>query len=330
MPSIQSSRVKEQSKEMARNEEIELQLQRDYLRAKNEIKILVLSAAGYDPSKLLRQMKFLHSEGYSARERDAYKEIIFSNIVASMRAVLEAMPQLDLALSPINDAHRAIVLSLPAQIEADTLPRDIADSVRGLWRDPGVKEAVRRSEQFHLNDSALYYFNSIDRIAAVNYVPTDQDIIRSRVKTTGLTEMTFRVGELTYKMLYLGGQRSERRKWLHCFENVNAVLFCASLSDYDQMLYEDESVNYLQEAFTLFDSICNSRWFCQRRSVHPCSRISICLQENLRTLAYPWCLPSSALTPSPQPFIWLTFFFQSDYFPDYTGRADYDTACDYC
>jgi hypothetical protein len=43
------------------NEEIELQLKRDYLRAKNEIKILVLSAAGYDPSKLLRQMKFLHS-----------------------------------------------------------------------------------------------------------------------------------------------------------------------------------------------------------------------------------------------------------------------------
>jgi guanine nucleotide-binding protein subunit alpha len=69
------------------NEEIELQLKRDYLRAKNEIKILVLSAAGYDPSKLLRQMKLLHSEGYSARERDAYKEVIFSNIVASMRCV---------------------------------------------------------------------------------------------------------------------------------------------------------------------------------------------------------------------------------------------------
>jgi guanine nucleotide-binding protein subunit alpha len=69
------------------NEEIELQLKRDYLRAKNEIKILVLSAAGYDPSKLLRQMKLSHSGGYSAQERDAYKEIIFSNIVASMRCV---------------------------------------------------------------------------------------------------------------------------------------------------------------------------------------------------------------------------------------------------
>jgi guanine nucleotide-binding protein subunit alpha len=43
-------------------------------------------------------------------------------------------------------------------------------------------------------------------------------------------------------MLDMGGQRSERRKWLHCFETVNAILFCASLSDYDQMLYEDESV----------------------------------------------------------------------------------------
>jgi guanine nucleotide-binding protein subunit alpha len=68
------------------NEEIELQLKRDDLGAKNEVKILVLSAAGYDHSKLLRQMK-LFLGGYSARERDAYKEVIFSNVVASMRCV---------------------------------------------------------------------------------------------------------------------------------------------------------------------------------------------------------------------------------------------------
>ena len=105
------------------------------------------------------------------------------------------------------------------------------------------------------------YFNSIDRMANPGYLPTDQDILRSRVKTTGITETTFRVGELTYRLFDVGGQRSERKKWIHCFENVTALVFLVALSEYDQMLYEDESVNRMQEALTLFDSICNSRWF---------------------------------------------------------------------
>ena len=79
-------------------------------------------------------------------------------------------------------------------------------------------------------------------MADPQYLPTDQDILRSRVKTTGITETTFKVGELTYKLFDVGGQRSERKKWIHCFENVTALVFLVSLSEYDQMLYEDESV----------------------------------------------------------------------------------------
>ena len=79
-------------------------------------------------------------------------------------------------------------------------------------------------------------------MADPNYLPNDQDILRSRVKTTGITETMFRVGELTYRLFDVGGQRSERKKWIHCFENVTALVFLVSLSEYDQMLYEDESV----------------------------------------------------------------------------------------
>lgn len=164
------------------------------------------------------------------------------NPEASSSAILEAMPQLDISLSPQNDARRAVILALPGQIEGDVLPRDVADAIRGLWRDSGVKEAVRRSREFQLNDSAVYYFNAIDRMCGPGYLPTDQDILRSRVKTTGITETTFKVGELTYKLFDVGGQRSERKKWIHCFENVTALVFLVSLSEYDQMLYEDESV----------------------------------------------------------------------------------------
>ena len=210
--------------------------------AKNEIKMLLLGAGESGKSTVLKQMKLIHHGGYNEQERDSYKEIIYSNTIQSMRAILDALPLLELQLAPQNDARRSVILSLPGQIEADVLPNDVADAIRALWRDPAVKEAVRRSREFQLNDSAVYYFNAIDRMANPGYMPTDQDILRSRVKTTGITETTFKVGELTYKLFDVGGQRSERKKWIHCFENVTALVFLVSLSEYDQMLYEDESV----------------------------------------------------------------------------------------
>jgi len=62
-------------------------------------------------------------------------------------------------------------------------------------------------------------------------------------------------------MFDVGGQRNERKKWIHCFQGVTAVIFCVALSEYDQTLYEDESQNRMTESLLLFDEICNSRWF---------------------------------------------------------------------
>ena len=41
-------------------------------------------------------------------------------------------------------------------------------------------------------------------------------------------------------MFDVGGQRSERKKWIHCFEGVTAIIFCVALSAYDLVLAEDE------------------------------------------------------------------------------------------
>ncbi|KAG9082446.1 guanine nucleotide-binding protein subunit alpha, partial [Ceratobasidium sp. 392] len=288
----------------ARNDEIESQLKKDRLNAKNEIKMLLLGAGESGKSTVLKQMKLIHHGGYNNQERESYKEIIFSNTLQSMRAILEAMPALDISLQPQNDARRAIIMALPGQMENDSLPHDVSDALFSLWQDPGVREAVRRSREFQLNDSATYYFNSLERMSSPTYLPTDQDILRSRVKTTGITETNFRVGELTYKLFDVGGQRSERKKWIHCFENVTALVFLVSLSEYDQMLYEDESVNRMQEALTLFDSICNSRWFVKTSIILFLNKIDLFAEK----------LPHSPM---------------GDYFPDYQGGDNYDAACDY-
>ena len=64
-----------------------------------------------------------------------------------------------------------------------------------------------------------------------------------------------------FRIFDVGGQRNERRKWIHAFDNVNAVVFVAAMSEYDQVLFEDETQNRMEEALQLFDQIINSKWF---------------------------------------------------------------------
>jgi guanine nucleotide-binding protein subunit alpha len=206
--------------------------------------------------------------------------------------------------NPSNEDHAEVVLNQPNQIEADQLPHNITVAVKALWQDSGVQEAFSRSREYQLNDSASYYFEAIDRIGDPEFMPTDQDVLRSRVKTTGITETTFHIGELIYRLLDVGGQRSERKKWIHCFENVTAIVFLVAISEYDQVLVEDETVNRMQEALTLFDSICNSRWFVQTSMILFLNKMDLFRDK----------LPRSPM---------------KDYFPDYEGGANFDAGCEY-
>jgi len=85
-----------------------------------------------------------------------------------------------------------------------------------------------------------HILSSANRIAAADYMPTSDDILCARSRTTGIHEIMFIVDHMHFRMMDVGGQRSERRKWVRCFEGVTAILFVVGLSCYDQYLFEDE------------------------------------------------------------------------------------------
>ena len=101
----------------------------------------------------------------------------------------------------------------------------------------------------------------MDKILDPSYTPNEQDVLQSRVQTTGIVETTFTSGNITYQLFDVGGQRSERRKWLHCFDDVKAVLFVAALSGYDMTLTEDGTTNRMEESLNLFQAICVNKFF---------------------------------------------------------------------
>ncbi|XP_026467537.1 guanine nucleotide-binding protein G(q) subunit alpha-like [Ctenocephalides felis] len=106
-----------------------------------------------------------------------------------------------------------------------------------------------------------HYLSDLARIEDPNYLPTEQDILRARAPTTGIIEYPFDLDSIVFRMVDVGGQRSERRKWIHCFENVTSIIFLVALSEYDQILFESENENRMEESKALFKTIITYPWF---------------------------------------------------------------------
>ncbi|XP_026222913.1 guanine nucleotide-binding protein G(t) subunit alpha-2 isoform X1 [Anabas testudineus] len=194
--------------------------------------------------------------------------------------------------------------NLSDSIEEGTMPAELADVIQKLWKDSGVQAAFERAAEYQLNDSAGYYLNEMDRICKPDYLPTEQDVLRSRVKTTGIIEEQFACKELHFRMFDVGGQRSERKKWIHCFEGVTCIIFCGALSAYDMVLVEDDEVNRMHESLHLFNSICNHRFFALTSIVLFLNKKDL-FEEKIKKVHLSIC------------------------FPDYDGPNTYDDASNY-
>ncbi|XP_013790409.2 guanine nucleotide-binding protein G(i) subunit alpha-like [Limulus polyphemus] len=226
-----------------RSKKIDKGLRAEEERQAKEVKLLLLGAGESGKSTIVKQMKIIHEMGYTEEECLQYKPVVHSNTIQSLVAIIRAMGQLGI---DFGDASRAgdtqQFLTMANATHEGELTQDLSVVMKKLWQDSGVQMCYTRSREYQLNDSASYYLNSLDRICDPNYIPTQQDVLRTRVKTTGIVETQFSFKGLHFKMFDVGGQRSERKKWIHCFEGVTAIIFCVSLSEYDQVLAEDEEM----------------------------------------------------------------------------------------
>ncbi|XP_046990505.1 guanine nucleotide-binding protein G(o) subunit alpha-like [Schistocerca americana] len=254
---------REGAKARTRSEEIDRQLAELAKQERNVIKILLLGAGESGKSTLVKQMKIIHSDGFTREELSSFRPTVMDNLLSSMKYVLSGMGLLRINLqSHKNKWHAQTILTSSSCFDKqfNVLP-DVANALHELWADRGVRLAVARGYEYELNDSALYLFENMDRICDEKYVPTPTDVLRARVRTNGIIETHFKINDVIVSMFDVGGQRSQRRKWIYCFDNVRAVMFVVSLSGYDMTLLEEPSVNRLDESLTLFSQIVNNCFF---------------------------------------------------------------------
>ncbi|XP_037654017.1 guanine nucleotide-binding protein subunit alpha-14 isoform X1 [Choloepus didactylus] len=241
--------------------EIERQLRRDKKDARRELKLLLLGTGESGKSTFIKQMRIIHGCGYSDEDRKGFTKLVYQNIFTAMQAMIRAMDNLRIQYVCEQNKENAQIIREVEVDKVSALSRSQVEAIKQLWQDPGIQECYDRRREYQLSDSAKYYLTDIDRIAMPSFVPTQQDVLRVRVPTTGIIEYPFDLENIIFRMVDVGGQRSERRKWIHCFESVTSIIFLVALSEYDQVLAECDNENRMEESKALFKTIITYPWF---------------------------------------------------------------------
>ncbi|ESK86262.1 g-protein alpha-subunit [Moniliophthora roreri MCA 2997] len=293
----------------SRSDAIDKQIEEDAKKFKRECKILLLGSGESGKSTIVKQMRIIHKNGFPPEERKGFAPIVYSNVLESIHAIITMLRRhrLDVELEYENRPLADMIMDYKVDESVGfRLNEEVCEAIDKVWRDPVVARLLEEhGSEFYLMDTADYFFNGILRIGSPTYIPSESDLLHIRQKSTGITETRFTMGnQLSIHMFDVGGQRSERRKWIHCFESVTSIIFCTALSEYDQVLLEEKSQNRMEESLILFESIINSRWFL---------RTSIILFLN-KTDVFKRKLPKVPL---------------EKYFTEYTGGNDINKAAKY-
>ncbi|CAE6356447.1 unnamed protein product [Rhizoctonia solani] len=139
----------------------------------------------------------------------------------------------------------------------------LREDMIALWRDPFVQDVLHK-QRLQLEHTAGFFLNDMERITERRYVPTDDDVLRARLKTLGVVEHLFALDRgaergIDWRIYDVGGARGQRHVWAPFFSDVHAIIFLAPISAFDQMLAEDKRVNRIEDSIQLFKTVCGNK-----------------------------------------------------------------------
>ena len=243
-----------------KNQRIDRELDRSNKSERNQIKLLLLGPGESGKSTVFKQLQLLQPPSEQKVDYQHWKFIVWGNCIAEMQKLVKGARSLNIILD--NDENNQLASQIEyLRTDGFDWTASLGNSLKSLWNDKGIQTAFQKRSQFQLGDSVEYLMNNLDRFVEPSFVPNEQDIVRARAKTVGIDEAIFRFEGVPFRLVDVGGQRSERRKWIHCFDSVTAVLFCVAISEYDQVLAEDGVTNRMKETLLLFDEIITSPFF---------------------------------------------------------------------
>nr|XP_061779029.1 guanine nucleotide-binding protein subunit alpha-12-like [Nerophis lumbriciformis] len=249
-----------------RSREIDAMLARERRAVRRLVKILLLGAGESGKSTFLKQMRIINGQEFDQKALLDFRDTIYENILKGMRVLVDARDKLGISWQSCeNEKQGMLVMSWEGRVGgAGVEPGEFqlyVMALSALWADASVQQAYARRSEFQLSESVKYFLDNLERIGQLSYTPSRQDILFARKATKGIVEHDFIIKKIPFKMVDVGGQRSQRQKWFQCFDGITSILFMVSSSEYDQVLMEDRRTNRLVESMNIFETIVNNKLF---------------------------------------------------------------------
>lgn len=250
------------SSEGMKSHRLSLRLRKENNKESGRIKLLLLGAGESGKSTIFKQMKLLYGQGFTEEDRKKMSLFLTNNLIEGAIDVFEAADSVGVTI----ESPEAVVAGelLRTLDDRKKLTPEIARALTTLWNNEDFQSIWSQRAHYQVQDTfgeLVCRLEDYPRWGGEDWVPTTEEVLLARVRTTGIVDEEFQVKDVKLRMLDVGGQRNERRKWIHSFEGVTSLIFVASLSDYDQVLFEDSSKNRLQEALELFKEVLEMEWF---------------------------------------------------------------------
>eukprot|EP00298_Acanthocystis_sp_HF-20_P016079 c21369_g2_i2.p1 GENE.c21369_g2_i2~~c21369_g2_i2.p1 ORF type:complete len:356 (+),score=136.63 c21369_g2_i2:48-1115(+) len=281
---------------------------REFIEKKSVIKMLLLGPGESGKTSIQKQMNEAYGTPLKKEEMATWKHVIHSNIVDAMQILCAAVDMFGFMEDLKHEEEFRQILSaermtdLSSRVEGKTYGLVI----KTLWDDPAIQKAWSLRSQLHIMESHEVFLNNIDHYSSPTFEPTINDVVLARVRTSGILCRELKIEGKFFELYDVGGQRNERKKWIHVFDNVHAVIFVNALSEYDQVCFEDGTTNRMQESLTLFKSMAEHDLFKTTGFILFLNKIDILRKK---------------LGPHP--------INEVSEFSDYTGGDDFDKATQY-
>ena len=241
--------------------------------------LLLCGAGESGKTTYTRQLKIKFKGGITEKERLSFVQTIRGNMVETMQQLIFWTERNDKEISSEFEDDVSTISDLNA-FDCEFSPQ-LAEKLKQLWDDPAIQEAFQHKDETIIPDHMDYFYAKIDDLVQDDYIPSDEDVLRARIRSIGIDPVTLYLEGVLIRIYDVGGQKNERSKWDKVMNEVGGVIFCVSLVEYDKPCFEDTSLLRINDALEIFKEITHREQFQEAPFFLICNKYDM-FQEKIK------------------------------------------------
>jgi GTPase SAR1 family protein len=251
----------------------------------NAFGLLLCGAGESGKTTFTRQLKLRFLGEFSETERVDFLRTIRGNVVDCILSLISWLQSHEIEIED-EEAQNAAAEIVEVDPYTVTFDEELVEKLKLLWENETIKDAFKHVDETPIPDHMPYFFEKIDELVSEEYIPTNEDVLKARIRTVGIDQITFNLEGAIIRIFDVGGQKNERSKWSNVMDQVEGVIYCVSFADFDRQMFEDPNTIRINDALDIFDNITHQEKFQNSPIFLVCNKFDVFAKKIRETDAF--------------------------------------------